>query len=192
MYVEDVKDGVCGFYATLHTEYCYLSHSCRRRRRYYSIVLCIQGPSPLQGGRLFIWAFRPVGLAVHHHVIRGGSFVNFLGLVKLQGWLQARRTAKPQFLNAMGGTQQPGNSYISMGTKLHPPYPDGDRIVAKISKKLRIKWNFELTVFELTVPDLYMHLVKNSYLYPAEDLDLSNTQQGVANQNLTYKVLPAL
>ena len=32
-------------------------------------------------------------------------------------------------------------------------------ILAKISKKLRIKWNFELTVFELTVPDLY--LVKN-------------------------------
>ena len=23
MYVEDVKDGICGFYATLHTEYCY-------------------------------------------------------------------------------------------------------------------------------------------------------------------------
>ena len=27
--------------------------------------------------------------------------------------------------------------------------------VAKISKKLQIKWKFELTVFELTVPDLY-------------------------------------
>ena len=25
----------------------------------------------------------------------------------------------------------------------------------QISEKLRIKWNFELTVFELTVPDLY-------------------------------------
>ena len=24
MYVEDIEDGVCGFYATLHTEYCYL------------------------------------------------------------------------------------------------------------------------------------------------------------------------
>ena len=31
-----------------------------------------------------------------------------------------------------------------------------DRNLAKISKKLRIKWNFELTVFELTVPDLYL------------------------------------
>ena len=27
--------------------------------------------------------------------------------------------------------------------------------LAKISQKLRIKWNFELTVFELTFPDLY-------------------------------------
>ena len=79
-----------------------------------TIVLCIQGPSPLQGGRLFIWAFRPVGLAVHHHAVRGGSFVNFLGLVKLQGWLQARRTANPQFLK-LKSAQQPSNSYKSMG-----------------------------------------------------------------------------
>ena len=32
-----------------------------------------------------------------------------------------------------------------------------DRNLAKISKKLRIKWNFELTVFELSVPDLYYY-----------------------------------
>ena len=31
-----------------------------------------------------------------------------------------------------------------------------DRNLAKNWKKLRIKWNFELTVFELTVPDLYI------------------------------------
>ena len=48
-------------------------------------VLCIQGPSPLQGGRLFIWAFCPVGLAVHHQSVRGGSFVNFLGLDNYKG-----------------------------------------------------------------------------------------------------------
>ena len=30
--------------------------------------------------------------------------------------------------------------------------------MAKISKKLRIKWNFELTVFELTVPNLYLEI----------------------------------
>ena len=27
--------------------------------------------------------------------------------------------------------------------------------ILSVLKKLRIKWNFELTVFELTVPDLY-------------------------------------
>ena len=32
-----------------------------------------------------------------------------------------------------------------------------DRNLAKISMKLRIKWKFELTVFELTVPNLYIH-----------------------------------
>ena len=30
-----------------------------------------------------------------------------------------------------------------------------DRIVTKYLQQFWIKWNFELTVFELTVPDLY-------------------------------------
>ena len=30
------------------------------------------------------------------------------------------------------------------------------RNLAKITHKLQIKWNFELTVFELTMPDLYV------------------------------------
>ena len=99
------------------TQHCMQStDSCRRCRR-YSVY---SGPSPRQEGRLVV-AVCPVGLAVHHHAVRGGSFVNFLGLVTLQGWLQARRTANPQFLK-LKGAQQPGNSYISMGTKLHPPH----------------------------------------------------------------------
>ena len=84
--------------------------------------ICIKWPlTPAKReGYCIVWAFHLGGLAVHQSV-RGGSFVNFLGLVKLQGWLQARRTANPQFLK-LKGTQQPGNSYISMGTKLHPPH----------------------------------------------------------------------
>ena len=74
MYVGDVEDGVCGFYTTLSTD------SCQRCRR-YSVY---SGPSPHQEGRLVV-AVCPVGLAVHHHAVRGGSFVNFLGLVTLQG-----------------------------------------------------------------------------------------------------------
>ena len=80
------------------------------------------GPlTPPRGKAIYLKAFCLVGLAVHHQSVWGGSFVNFLGLVKLQGWLQARRTANHQFLK-LRGTQQPGNSYIST-TKLHPPYP---------------------------------------------------------------------
>ena len=85
--------------------------------------LCIKWPlTPAKReGYCIVWAFRLGGLAVHQSV-QGGIFVNFLGLVKLQGWLQARRTANPQFLK-LKGAQQPGNSYKSM-TKLHPPYPN--------------------------------------------------------------------
>ena len=52
MYVEDIEDGVCSFNTTLHTEYCY---SCQRcwRCQILCTVLCIQGPSLLQEGRLF-------------------------------------------------------------------------------------------------------------------------------------------
>ena len=106
MFVNTAYTGVCGSYNTLwgvKTLHKVASHPC-------------------QEGRPIVWAFRLGGLAVHQSVW-GGSFVNFLGLVKLQGWLQARRTANPQFLK-LKGAQQPSNSYISMGTKLHPPYPN--------------------------------------------------------------------
>ena len=40
-----------------------------------------------------------------------------------------------------------------------------DRNLAKISKKLRIKWNFELTVFELSVPDVYWHCYRHHHYF---------------------------
>ena len=43
----------------------------------------------------------------------------------------------------------------------------------KISQKLRIKWNFELTVFELTVPDLY-----GIFPLPDSDSDLDSKPYG--------------
>ena len=63
---------------------------------------------PCQEGRLLYCdhAFHLGGLAVHQSVW-GGSFVNFLGLVKLQGWLQARCTDNPQFLNVMWALSNP-------------------------------------------------------------------------------------
>ena len=59
------------------------------------------GLLPLPGGKA-IWSFCLGGLTVHHQSVWGGSFVNFLGLVKLQGWLQARRKANPKFLKLKG------------------------------------------------------------------------------------------
>ena len=51
-----------------------------------SKILCIQWPLTPPGGKAHCSrTVHPVGLAVHHHAVRGGSFVNFLGVVKLQG-----------------------------------------------------------------------------------------------------------
>ena len=47
--------------------------------KYYGLYSVYSGLLPLPGGKA-IW-----GLAVHHQSVEGGSFVNFLGLVKLQG-----------------------------------------------------------------------------------------------------------
>ena len=54
-----IESGVCGFYTTLHTDYCY---SCQRYQRFYSVY---SGLLPLPGGKA-ISAFCLGGLAVHH------------------------------------------------------------------------------------------------------------------------------
>ena len=56
MYVGGVKSGVCGFYTTLHTEYCYSCWRCRM----YSVY---RAPRPSRGeGYLFepsaLWVWR--------------------------------------------------------------------------------------------------------------------------------------
>ena len=63
IYVGDVGDGVCGFYATLYAEYRF--HVGGVEDTLYSVY---SGPSPRQEGRLIV-AVRPVGLAVHHHAV---------------------------------------------------------------------------------------------------------------------------
>ena len=53
---------------------CRLQISCQRCRRYS--VLCIQWPLAPPGGKARCsHTVHPVGLAVHHHVVQGGSFV---------------------------------------------------------------------------------------------------------------------
>ena len=97
-HVTQVERVESGFYATLHTEYCNVTQFVTHVKRVKSVKYSVYRASrPCQEGRLFEPSCLG-GLAVHHQSVRGGSFVNFLGLVKLQGWLQARRTANPQFL----------------------------------------------------------------------------------------------
>ena len=88
-----------------------------------SKILCIQWPLAPPGGKAHCSrTVRPVGYAVHHHAVRGGSFVfKCSGTCQTTRVIAAKRTANPQFLNAMGGAQQPSNSYEAM-TKLHPPH----------------------------------------------------------------------
>ena len=49
MYVRGVESGVCGFYTTLHIEYCY---SCRRCQRLLYCILYTVASHPCQEGRL--------------------------------------------------------------------------------------------------------------------------------------------
>ena len=68
MYVGDIGDGVCSFYATLYAEYRFMSKMSK--------ILCIQWPLTRPGGKAHCsCTVRPVGLAVHHHAVQGGSFV---------------------------------------------------------------------------------------------------------------------
>ena len=48
--VKRVESGVCGFYTTLHTEYCYsICYSCRKVQKY---TLYTVASHPCQEGRL--------------------------------------------------------------------------------------------------------------------------------------------
>ena len=49
MYVGGFESGVCGFYTTLHTEYCY---SCQRCRRLLYCTLYTVASCPCQEGKL--------------------------------------------------------------------------------------------------------------------------------------------
>ena len=55
-------------YATLYAEYRFMSKMSK--------ILCIQWPLALPGGKARCSrTVCPVGLAVHHHAVQGGSFV---------------------------------------------------------------------------------------------------------------------
>ena len=105
MYVRDIGDGFAVFMHWNTDTQCTCIHAPQPSKREDYFVL--EGP-------------HSVGLAIHHHAVRGGSFVNFPGLVKLQ--IDCRQDAHsiPNSLR-LKGNQQPSNCPKSM-TKLYPPH----------------------------------------------------------------------
>ena len=79
-------------------------------------VLCIQGLSPLQEGRLIV-AISPVGLAIQQSEEAACQTTRVI---------VGKMYSQSLILKNLGGAQQPGNSYISIGKKLHPPYLNQD------------------------------------------------------------------
>ena len=94
LYKRSKECNVEGVEDTRYRFQCIKCYVCRRHRRWclrllrntvcrvYSVY---SGPSPRQEGRLVV-AIRPVGLAVHHQAVRGGSFV-----LKCSGTCQTTR-----------------------------------------------------------------------------------------------------
>ena len=78
--VEDVKDGVCGFYATLYTEYSYSSHSCQRCRRCQILLYSVYSSlSPLQGKAIYL-SLPPCGFSGSPPVSPRRALLTFLDL----------------------------------------------------------------------------------------------------------------
>ena len=94
LYKRSKECNVEGVEDTRYRFQCIKCYVCRRCRRWYLRLLrntvcrvysVYSGPSPHQEGRLVV-AVRPVGLAVHHQAVRGGSFV-----LKCSGTCQTTR-----------------------------------------------------------------------------------------------------
>ena len=114
MYVKDIEDGVCSFYATLHTEYCY---SCQRCQ-ILCTVLCIQGPSLFQEGRLFE---KPSVLWISQFTTsqsEEAALLTFLDLSTTRV-ITGKTHSQSPILKTKGVLSKP-----VILTYLHPPYPN--------------------------------------------------------------------
>ena len=68
--VKRVESGVCGFYATLHTEYCNVTQFVTHVKRVKSVKYSVYRAShPSKGKAIYLKAFHLVGLAVHHQPV---------------------------------------------------------------------------------------------------------------------------
>ena len=77
------------------TQHCIQSTDFMSEILYCTLYTVAPRPSKGEGylDLQCIWAFHPVGLAVHHQSVWGGSFVNFLGLDNYKG--DCRQDAQP-------------------------------------------------------------------------------------------------
>ena len=104
------------------TQHCMQSTDFMSKMSKILCTLYTVAPRPPGGKAGCSHTVRPVGLAVHHHAVRGGSFV-----FKCSGTCQTTRViagkmhSQSPILKCYGGAQQPGNFYEAM-TKLHPPH----------------------------------------------------------------------
>ena len=85
LYKRSKECNVEGVEDTRYRFQCIKCYVCRRRNTVCRVYSVYSGPSPRQEGRLVV-AVRPVGLAVHHQAVRGGSFV-----LKCSGTCQTTR-----------------------------------------------------------------------------------------------------
>ena len=106
MYVRDIGDGVYSFYATLYAEYRYNVRDVEDT--------LYTGPLAPSGGKAHCsCTICPVGLAVHHHAVREGSFV-----FKCSGTCQTTRV----IAGKMHSQSPILKCYYEAMTKLHPPH----------------------------------------------------------------------
>ena len=89
--VERVESGVCGFYATLHTEYCNVTQFVTHVERVKSVKYSVYGPlTPPRGKAIYLKAFCLVGLAVQS---KEAALLTFLDLSNYKG--NCRQNAQP-------------------------------------------------------------------------------------------------
>ena len=119
MCVGGVESGVCGFYTTLHTEYCY---SCQRCRRLYSVYISmgtkLHPPYPNQDCLPVFWSEKCL------QCLKNVGLYNSFGIGRFslwQSWLtRASRLANSQASASKAGVPGDPNlpesncSYLSL------------------------------------------------------------------------------
>ena len=115
MFVRDVEDGVCGFYATLYAEYRFMSKMSKMSK-----ILCIQWPLAPPGGKAHC-SCPTCGFSGSPPCSPRRQLCKLSWTCHTTRVIAGKTHSQSPILKTKGA-QQPGNSYISMGTMVHPPH----------------------------------------------------------------------